>query len=59
LQRALDSLIEWTEKWGMTFNISKCKVMHLGNGNLGTQLHDGRPSTGNNRTGEGHRSDNL
>ncbi len=28
LQRALDSLIEWTEKWGMAFSISKCKVMH-------------------------------
>jgi hypothetical protein len=35
LQGALDSLIEWTEKWGMAFNISKCKVMHLGNGNPG------------------------
>ncbi len=35
LQRALDSLIEWMEKWGMAFNISKCKVVHLGNGNPG------------------------
>ena len=34
LQKALDQLCDWAAKWGMTFNISKCKVMHLGNGNI-------------------------
>ncbi len=32
--RALESLIEWTEV-GHPINISKCKVMNLGHGNLG------------------------
>ncbi len=30
LQTCLDRLWEWGEKWGMSFNISKCHVLHLG-----------------------------
>jgi ribonucleases P/MRP protein subunit RPP40 len=30
LQRALDKLFDWSVKWGMQFNVAKCKVMHLG-----------------------------
>jgi hypothetical protein len=30
LQTALDRLCEWADKWGMQFNVSKCKVMHMG-----------------------------
>jgi hypothetical protein len=30
LQEALDKLCEWASKWGMEFNMSKCKVMHMG-----------------------------
>jgi len=26
----MDSLIKWTDKWLVKFNIKKCKVMHLG-----------------------------
>jgi len=26
-QQDLDSLVEWTKKWGMKFNVEKCKVM--------------------------------
>ena len=33
LQRDLDRLVEWSERWQMKFNVSKCKVMHLGRGN--------------------------
>ena len=33
LQAALDGLTEWARDWGMTFNVKKCKVMHLGRGN--------------------------
>jgi hypothetical protein len=31
MQEALDALAAWAEKWGMEFNVAKCKVMHLGN----------------------------
>lgn len=30
----LAKLVEWSGKWGMDFNIKKCKVMHIGNKNL-------------------------
>ena len=33
LQRALDSMAEWAERWGMEFNVNKCKIMHLGKNN--------------------------
>ena len=33
LQRSLDSLVEWSECWGMQFNVAKCKVMHVGRSN--------------------------
>ena len=35
LQRDLDRLVQWSEKWQMKFNVEKCKVMHLGRRNLG------------------------
>ena len=34
LQRDLDRLVRWSEMWQMRFNVNKCKVMHLGRGNL-------------------------
>jgi ribonucleases P/MRP protein subunit RPP40 len=33
LQNQLNQLCEWTEQWGMQFNVSKCKVMHIGSKN--------------------------
>jgi ribonuclease P/MRP protein subunit RPP40 len=30
LQQCLDKMTAWAKEWGMAFNISKCKVMHLG-----------------------------
>jgi hypothetical protein len=33
LQSALDKLCKWSEKWGMQFNVAKCKVMHFGRNN--------------------------
>jgi hypothetical protein len=35
MQNALDRLTEWARTWGMSFNISKCKVMHIGRANIG------------------------
>ena len=33
LQDDLDKLMQWSSTWQLEFNISKCKVMHLGNEN--------------------------
>jgi len=30
MQADLDQLVEWANKWQMQFNVSKCKVMHVG-----------------------------
>ena len=35
LQKDLDNIDEWANKWKMEFNVSKCKIMHLGNSNPG------------------------
>ena len=32
-QQDIDKLVQWSEKWDMPFNISKCKVMHFGRKN--------------------------
>ena len=34
LQRTLDKLMEWAKEWGMSFDLDKCKIMHVGNNNL-------------------------
>ena len=34
LQNCLNELFRWSVKWGMQFNISKCKLLHLGRNNL-------------------------
>jgi hypothetical protein len=41
LQQALDESCQWAERWGMQFNVSKCKVMHMGTSNPGYQYHMG------------------
>ena len=33
LQNDIDSLFEWSEKWQLPFNTSKCKVLHIGRSN--------------------------
>ena len=30
LQGTLDELASWAQRWGMAFNVQKCKVMHVG-----------------------------
>ena len=30
LQRDLDNIGEWADRWKMEFNVDKCKIMHLG-----------------------------
>ena len=33
LQAIINNLVTWAENWGMSFNKSKCKVMHIGRNN--------------------------
>jgi hypothetical protein len=33
LQEALDKLSNWADRWGMDFNVNKCKIMHVGHNN--------------------------
>jgi Reverse transcriptase (RNA-dependent DNA polymerase) len=33
LQTVLNNLCEWAKKWSMSFNIAKCKIMHVGTRN--------------------------
>jgi len=35
MQADLDKFVEWADKWQMQFNVSKCKVMHVGQKNPG------------------------
>ena len=30
MQETIDRLMEWAERWGMTFHADKCKIMHSG-----------------------------
>ena len=39
LQNDLDLLLQWAEDWQITFNIQKCKVMHIGNRNLSSACY--------------------
>ena len=36
MQELIDRLAAWADKWGMEFNVKKCKVLHFGNKN---QMH--------------------
>ena len=33
MQRYLDIMVEWADRWQMEFNVDKCKVMHIGKKN--------------------------
>jgi len=33
MQKALDAIYQWSQKWKMPFNVAKCKVMHTGKRN--------------------------
>jgi hypothetical protein len=35
LQQVFNNLYDWSQKWGMEFNIPKCKIMHVGRNNPG------------------------
>ena len=30
----INKLVEWANKWQMSFNIDKCSVMHIGHNNM-------------------------
>ena len=33
LQEDINSMVRWSDKWGLKFNPDKCKILHLGNRN--------------------------
>ena len=33
IKRDIDKLVEWSEDWQLSFNLDKCKVMHIGSKN--------------------------
>ena len=43
MQRTLDKLIAWENRWEMDFNVNKCEIMHIGKRNLDFhyQMNDG------------------
>ena len=34
LQEDINKLVEWANKWQMSFNVDKCSVMHIGHNNI-------------------------
>ena len=34
LQEDINKLVEWANKWQMSFNVHKCSVMHIGHNNM-------------------------
>ena len=34
LQEDINKLVEWANKWQMSFNVDKCFVMHIGHNNM-------------------------
>ena len=41
MQQCLDNLVSWADRWGMSFNVAKCKVMHVGKHNQGATYNMG------------------
>ncbi len=39
IQHDIDSLVEWAEKWHMSFNMSKCKVLRISRKSSPTDIH--------------------
>ena len=39
LQRDMDRLTEWSQKWLLSFNVTKCKTMHIGYNNPRNDYH--------------------
>ena len=34
LYEDINKLVEWANKWQMSFNVDKCSVMHIGHNNM-------------------------
>jgi hypothetical protein len=56
MEQAIDNLMAWTDKWGIAFNVIKCKVMHFGfNNPCHTYMYNERTTAGRDGGGEGYR----
>ena len=42
LRKDLEKLHQWSQDWQMPFNVSKCKVMHIGSINCQAEYHLGK-----------------
>ena len=41
LQKGLDNLVNWSEKWQLKISVPKCQTLHLGRGNMGISYNIG------------------
>ena len=39
LQKSLDDLANWSEKWQLKLSVPKCRTLHLGQGNMGNSYN--------------------
>jgi hypothetical protein len=39
IQRSLDRMQLWADKWGIKFNVAKCKIIQVGQGNDHLNYH--------------------
>ncbi len=58
MQQALDNLSRSAGRWGMEFNVPKCKVIHLGH-NSPQHEYLMEPKTGAHYEGEGYWRDGV
>ena len=52
LQEDINILVEWANKWLMSFNVDKCSVMHIGHKNMQSNYNmsnQQRPTTDQQR----------
>ena len=49
LQDSLDNLEEWEALWGMSFNVSKCKILYMGRNNISHQYKIGNSHVPNDQ----------
>ena len=52
LKEDINKLVEWSNKWQMSFNVDKCSVMHMGHNNMQKHM---KSTVADNRSTAGSR----